>query len=254
MPNASSRRHKSATSTMPINPGEIPHTTHVGQKVLLSTRNITFRYPGSKKEMCPKLLPRFMGPFQLTNLIGPTAVQLALPAHFEIHNVFHISLIKLYNGSRDAEHVIPTPAAFIDGAPQFAIDKVIGHREVTRGEKTILEYLVQWEGCDATRATYEPELSVPDIAIDMYWMDRAVETESKRKLTSQAAADPVDPAQDPDTPCEICGRPGVPPTMLLCDGCDKGYHLKCLTPRLFRTPVGRWLCPSCRQPQATRVS
>ncbi len=223
-------------------------TYTVGQKVLLSTRNISFRYPDTKKELCPKLLPRFMGPFTVTKLIGPTAVQLALPQHFQIHNVFHVSLIKPYNGTRESEHIIPTPAAYIDGTPQFAIDKIIGHREVHRGTKTIKEYLVQWEGCDATQATYEPESTVPDIAIDMYWMDLSVQSERKRKALSQTAGNTVDPAYDPDTICEVCGRPDVPPTMVICDGCDKGYHLKCLKPRLLRTPVGRWLCPSCRQP------
>eukprot|EP00854_Cymbomonas_tetramitiformis_P034105 gene34105-biopygen12494 len=33
--------------------------------------------------------------------------------------------------------------------------------------------------------------------------------------------------------------------MLLCDACNKGYHLWCLTPVLSEVPEGEWLCPRC---------
>jgi PHD and RING finger domain-containing protein 1 len=34
--------------------------------------------------------------------------------------------------------------------------------------------------------------------------------------------------------------------LLLCDSCDLGYHLECLTPPLSRVPRGEWFCPDCR--------
>jgi len=33
--------------------------------------------------------------------------------------------------------------------------------------------------------------------------------------------------------------------MLLCDGCDKGTHMYCLTPPLREVPQGDWFCPDC---------
>jgi hypothetical protein len=41
---------------------------------------------------------------------------------------------------------------------------------------------------------------------------------------------------------------GMPPdhwgsTMLLCDGCDDGWHRACLDPPLLATPIGDWFCP-----------
>lgn len=33
--------------------------------------------------------------------------------------------------------------------------------------------------------------------------------------------------------------------MLLCDGCDDGYHCECLTPPLQNIPNGVWYCPNC---------
>lgn len=34
--------------------------------------------------------------------------------------------------------------------------------------------------------------------------------------------------------------------LLLCDGCDRGYHLDCLTPQLDEVPVEDWFCPRCQ--------
>jgi len=33
--------------------------------------------------------------------------------------------------------------------------------------------------------------------------------------------------------------------LLLCDGCDLGYHMDCLVPSLGTIPRGRWFCPTC---------
>jgi len=37
--------------------------------------------------------------------------------------------------------------------------------------------------------------------------------------------------------------------MLLCDGCDRGFHLKCLKPALKAVPEGTWFCPTCSTQQ-----
>ena len=48
-----------------------------------------------------------------------------------------------------------------------------------------------------------------------------------------------------DHPCAICHLPDRPTTMLLCDHCNKGFHLECLTPPLKKVPKGDWFCLSC---------
>lgn len=45
---------------------------------------------------CTKLAPIFCVPFQILAWIGPVAYQLALPSHIQVHNVFHISILKKY--------------------------------------------------------------------------------------------------------------------------------------------------------------
>ncbi|XP_077177484.1 PHD and RING finger domain-containing protein 1 isoform X1 [Paroedura picta] len=50
--------------------------------------------------------------------------------------------------------------------------------------------------------------------------------------------------QDP-TFCEVCGRSDREDRLLLCDGCDAGYHMECLNPPLSEVPVDEWFCPPC---------
>ncbi|KAH9808328.1 JmjC domain, hydroxylase-domain-containing protein [Melampsora americana] len=45
--------------------------------------------------------------------------------------------------------------------------------------------------------------------------------------------------------CEICGSDEDDPNILLCDCCDKGFHLQCLTPALVKVPEGNWFCDKC---------
>ena len=45
--------------------------------------------------------------------------------------------------------------------------------------------------------------------------------------------------------CRICRRKGGDEYMLLCDGCDHGYHTYCLKPPLQCVPEGDWFCHDC---------
>ena len=43
--------------------------------------------------------------------------------------------------------------------------------------------------------------------------------------------------------CEICGRRGDGAKMVLCDGCQDGYHIWCMSPPLLAMPTTQWTCP-----------
>ena len=53
---------------------------------------------------CTKLETRLCGPFEILDRIGPIAYMLALPASMNVHNVFHVSLLKNY--VHDPNHFI----------------------------------------------------------------------------------------------------------------------------------------------------
>uniref|UniRef100_A0A8C2C197 PHD and ring finger domains 1 n=1 Tax=Cyprinus carpio TaxID=7962 RepID=A0A8C2C197_CYPCA len=66
-----------------------------------------------------------------------------------------------------------------------------------------------------------------------------------------AVKKPVKPGEEQvdvdldQTSCEVCGGRDREDRLLLCDGCDAGYHMECLTPPLDAVPVEEWFCPEC---------
>uniref|UniRef100_A0A3Q3ILP9 Tyrosine-protein kinase BAZ1B n=1 Tax=Monopterus albus TaxID=43700 RepID=A0A3Q3ILP9_MONAL len=42
--------------------------------------------------------------------------------------------------------------------------------------------------------------------------------------------------------CKVCRRKGDDEKLILCDECNKAFHLFCLRPALYRIPAGEWLC------------
>jgi len=49
-----------------------------------------------------------------------------------------------------------------------------------------------------------------------------------------------------DLLCEQCGSGELSEELLLCDKCDRGFHMKCVRPIVVRIPIGSWLCPKCQ--------
>ncbi|XP_067390237.1 bromodomain adjacent to zinc finger domain protein 1A isoform X2 [Emydura macquarii macquarii] len=52
--------------------------------------------------------------------------------------------------------------------------------------------------------------------------------------------------------CKMCRKKGDAESMVLCDGCDRGYHIYCIRPKLKAIPEGDWFCPECRPKQRSR--
>lgn len=67
--------------------------------VRIQTKISTLQWSG-----CTKLAPRFCGPFQILARVGSVAYQLALPSHIWVHNVFHVSVLKIC--IYDPKHIV----------------------------------------------------------------------------------------------------------------------------------------------------
>ncbi|XP_066894035.1 PHD and RING finger domain-containing protein 1 isoform X4 [Kogia breviceps] len=68
-----------------------------------------------------------------------------------------------------------------------------------------------------------------------------------KKIPVESASLGEDEDEDP-TFCGVCGRSDREDRLLLCDGCDAGYHMECLDPPLQEVPVDEWFCPECTAP------
>jgi hypothetical protein len=78
-----------------------PREFKTGDHVYLRVRP---RKSSLKMGACAKLAPRYCGPFEVLDRVGPVAYRLALPPTVKAHNVFHVSLLKKY--VHDANHII----------------------------------------------------------------------------------------------------------------------------------------------------
>jgi hypothetical protein len=125
----------------------------VGQRVLLSSKNLMNRVRGSRK-----LLPRWLGPFTVLARIGQVAYRLDLPKTMQCHDVFHISLLRAY---RDSGRVQPPPVPeFVDGHLEFEVERIVDHRVVRSGRRSRVEYLVRWLGYSSDYDSWEPQSSM----------------------------------------------------------------------------------------------
>lgn len=51
-----------------------------------------------------------------------------------------------------------------------------------------------------------------------------------------------------------CTLLGEDDKLILCDECNKAFHLFCLRPALYEIPDGEWQCPACQPSTARRSS
>ena len=92
----------------------------IGNRVWLEGKNLHLYYPTKK------LAPKQEGPFEISQVISPTAYHLQLPPTWKIHNVFHTSLLLTY--WETAEHVlnfVNPPPEETDSEEEYEVAKIL---------------------------------------------------------------------------------------------------------------------------------
>ncbi|KAK8528246.1 hypothetical protein V6N12_074780 [Hibiscus sabdariffa] len=105
-----------------------------------------------------KLSPRYIGPFEVLEKVGPVAYRLALPPEFDkIHNVFHVSMLGKYRS--DPSHVFEPEEVELNPDPTYEEEPVmILDIEVKRlRNKNVSLVKVLWRNHNVEEATWEPE-------------------------------------------------------------------------------------------------
>ena len=77
-----------------------------------------------------KLTPRYCGPFEILAKVGLVAYQLALPPNIKVHNLFHVSILKIY--VHDVSHVIDWNVIQVEPEGEFQVgpEHVLDRREI----------------------------------------------------------------------------------------------------------------------------
>lgn len=93
------------------------------------------------------------------------AYKLKLPAHWLIHNAFHVSLLKPYKGEPPKEQIIEDPPEF-DGVEEVLQPEAIMRHEdkVLRNGKVIRRYLIKFKNYPFEDAKWMQGLQLKDNA------------------------------------------------------------------------------------------
>ena len=120
-------------------------------KIALWKRVIRFQQRG-------KLNSRYIGPFRILERIGPVAYRLELPSELsQIHNVFHVSMLKKY--ILDPSHIIETPPIELEEDLTFEVQPVaiIDQKMKQLRSKVIPMVKVLWRSDAIKEMTWETE-------------------------------------------------------------------------------------------------
>jgi Chromo (CHRromatin Organisation MOdifier) domain len=125
-----------------------PNRWTTGQLVWLEGKNLPLAHGTAK------LAPRQHGPFKVIQIVSPVAVRLELPSQWNIHPVFHNSLLTPYTETPShGPNFTRPPPDLIDGKEEYEVEQIRSHR--TWGRSKSLQYLIKWKGYPESDNTWE---------------------------------------------------------------------------------------------------
>src|SRR6266481_5644391 len=138
--------------------GPPPSQYKPGQQVWLDATHLKLLHQKAK------LTPKRLGPFKITKEISPVAYQLALPASWRIHDVFHASLLNPYHETKaHGPNFTHPPPDLIEGEEEYEVEQIVAHRTFGRSQR--LQYLIKWKGYPKSDNSWEPadQVHAPDL-------------------------------------------------------------------------------------------
>jgi hypothetical protein len=121
----------------------------IGDKVFLRLQ--PYIQASVAKRANHKLAFKFFGPFCVVDGIGQVAYKLDLPAASKVHPVFHVSQLKPCVGPGVQVSSSLPPASALFQVPVAFLQQ----RVLQRGNRTVVQGLVQWSGTTTDQATWE---------------------------------------------------------------------------------------------------
>ena len=101
-----------------------------------------------------KLSQRYYGPFSIVEQVGSVAYRLQLPVTSKIHNVFHVSTLKLFKG-RDITTCKAFPQIAINNSSVSWLVAIVATREVLHANIYKKQVLIQWHDANMEDNTWE---------------------------------------------------------------------------------------------------
>jgi hypothetical protein len=126
-------------------PGEVPETFDIGEKVWLDSRNLRL------KTNSPKLTDWRIGPFKVVEKLLDRAYRLQLPEILKIHNVFYVRILSKVKEDK-ARPIIMEPGPLeIEGEEEYEVEEIVDSKRCPDG----WYYRVKWKGYGPKSNTWE---------------------------------------------------------------------------------------------------
>jgi Chromo (CHRromatin Organisation MOdifier) domain len=123
----------------------------VGDEVLINPHSLELVDIKGKSR---KLMQRKIGPFEVTQIISPTAYKLRLPDTYPMHNVVNLQHLSKYHRSPDSERPYLTNLRDqLPSSEEYEVERIVAERPARKGK----EYLIRWKGYDAADDTWQTE-------------------------------------------------------------------------------------------------
>ena len=150
-----------------------------GNKVWLDSRNLQTLYH-------KKMAPKWEGPFEIINILGPLTYWLKLLETWRIHNVFHTSLLRQYKENDVYGTNYDRPPAKLDNEGQevYNVETILKHRRQGQG----YQYYVKLEGYRIS--DHRSLMGTRGILFERRWHSRSVQTmpPTMNSLTPETAS------------------------------------------------------------------
>ena len=86
---------------------------------MLSMRNLVF-----KERLVKKLIERYVGPYEIEEVVLKNTVKLKLPASMRIHLVVNVSRVKRYKELMKRQRVEEPKPVEVDGVEEWEVEKI----------------------------------------------------------------------------------------------------------------------------------
>jgi len=84
-----------------------------------------------KTQYNKKMKPKREGPFIIAEVLGPVTYRLQLPSSWQIHNVFHATLLQSYKENDIYGSNFPEPPTELENKEEvYEVDSIINHQKL----------------------------------------------------------------------------------------------------------------------------
>ena len=105
----------------------------VGDRVMLSTKNLVF-----KERPAKKLMERYMGLYEIEKAVSKNAIKLKLPAAMKIHLVINVSQIARYRKPVREQRMEEPKSIEVNEVEEWEVKKILNERKIWEVEKYLV--------------------------------------------------------------------------------------------------------------------